>query len=497
MKISPNSAVAFAFVACAMIVTSCANDVETDMNVDPAGNAISFVPSVGGTTRATETTIKNLGDFAVIARGMHHDGVLYDNFLIGGTGGGEVAHWTSYDNDENPTEGTWKLDRSVYWPSSLNQVLFYAYTALKKGDTYTKPNVLATDDESSTPTLGFDGDNPCINGFKPLKTDVSKTKENGIWADGENQKDLLVAFTQQARATSAIEVPINFGHALTQISITAKQEGKVADDHRVVKIKGAWIVNAAGAGNLTSKYEKNQGEITKTWTPVTEKTTYGAFYTDIVELNGLEDKNLLREYSLMLIPENLTAWNCKGGSGAEGNNGGAYILLLCRVELKHKGTVHNDATETSTETKQPDLSDIAIEGGDHYHQLFPVNEEKFDGAQYGFVCVPLESDWNTNGVGKHYTYKLNICGNGTSAGKYPPTMSDDDVKKLIPTGTTVKVVGQEEPQPLIIVTDPASGKKVGDNVLDDPIQFTVKVSGWEEKGVNWTNGTANPSEDNN
>lgn len=498
MKINSNSAVAFTFVACAMVVTSCAKDVETDMNIDPTGNAISFVPSVGGTTRATETTITNLGDFAVIARGMHHDDELYENFLIGGTSGGEVAHRTSLEPETNPTKGTWKLDRSVYWPSSLNKVLFYAYTALKYGDTYTKPYVLATDDESESnkPTLGFDGNNPYIDGFKPLKADVAETKENGIWADGEKQKDLLVAFTQQQRASSAISVPLNFEHALTQISITAKQEGKAKDDHRIVKIKGAWIVNAAGEGKLTSKYDKANANITKQWEPkASAPTTYGAFYTGILELNDTEDKDLLREHSLMLVPENLTAWNCKGGSGSgvDANNGGAYILLLCRVELKHEGTVHNSETSEASGGDDTHLEDIAIEGNYHYHQLFPVNEEKFDGAQYGFACVPLSSDWNTNGIGKHYTYKLNICGNGTSAGKYPPTMSDTDVNKLVPAGATVKVVGQKDPQLLQVVTALAPGKDIGDNVLDDPIQFTVSVGDWKTENKPWTDGTATPN----
>ena len=67
MKITPYSTVAFAFVMCAMFATSCANDVETDINIDPVGNAISFSPSVGHTSRATETKIGNLGDFAVVA----------------------------------------------------------------------------------------------------------------------------------------------------------------------------------------------------------------------------------------------------------------------------------------------------------------------------------------------------------------------------------------------------------------------------------------------
>lgn len=475
MRLKPTSAVAFACAACAMIVTSCATDVATDVNIDPAGNAISFAPSVGHSTRATETTISDLGDFAVVARGMHHDGVLYDNFLIGSKTGGEIAQrngdLVTPEDPNKPIWGTWKLGRSVYWPSSLEKVLFYAYTALKSGETYT--DVFGTKEGDAKPALGFDGDDPYIDGFKPLKLGVSAGLDTkGTWADGKDQRDLLVAYTPQERSTSATNVNIEFQHALTQISITASQTNKAADDHRIVKIKGAWIVNAAESGKLKATYDKDAVTIPKSW-EVSGKTTYGSFYTDIVELNKTQD--LLREYSLMLLPENLTAWNCKGGTE---NNGGAYILLLCRVELEHAGDNHDG---------NANLDDIAIENGKHYHQLFPVNEEKFNGAEYGFVCVPLSSDWNTNGIGKHYTYNLNICGNGTGAGKYPPVLSDTDVAKLVPSGTKVAVVGNSAAQTLEVITSRPSNKNVGDNVLDEPIQFTVTVKPWETP-TDWTSG---------
>lgn len=482
MKITPNSKMAFAVVAGAMIATSCANDVETDMNVDPTGNAINFAPSVGHSTRATETNISNLGDFAVVARGMHHDGVLYDNFLIGSKTEVEIAKRNRLNDETNPTAGTWKLDRSVYWPTSMENVLFFAYTALKNGDTYTGHNVLGptyTESGQEKPSFGFDNDNPQIIGYKPQKSDLAAANGKGIWADGENQNDLLVAFTQQKREVSATDVPINFEHALTQVSITARQNGKADDDHRIVKIKGAWIVNATEGGDLTTTYtqENKVGSITKTWkTTGFAKTAFGSFYTDIINLEKDKDWDLLRQHSLMLVPEELTAWNKKDGS----DNNGAYILLLCRVELVHNGSNH-----TGT-----DIGDIAVSGNNHYHQLFPVNEENYDGAEYGFACVPLSSDWNTKGIGKRYTYNLNICGNGTGAGLYPPTMSQDDIDKLVPAGTMVSVIDKPDQQPLKVVTTRPTKKNVGDNVLDDPIQFTVTVADWTDlENKDWTDGT--------
>lgn len=458
MKINLNHAVALtvALVTGAMSFTSCTSDIEVDKNVDPAGNAISFATSVGHTTRATETKQGNLGNFAVVARGMHHDGVLYDSYLIGSSTGGDIARREGNSN-------TWKLDHNVYWPATLNKVLFYAYTALNSNDG-DKTDVLGTG-----PVLGFEGDNPYIDNFKPLK---ATAPENNLQADGKDQDDLLVAYTPQKKSHSETNVNLNFKHALTQISINAKQTGKLDNDHRIVRIKGAWIVNAAASGKLTAKSTKSM-EGTEyvytyedSWTP-TGTDTYGSVWKDVVQLDKDNSSDLLRGISLMLIPQNLTAWDWEHDK--TNSNKGAYILLLCRVELVHDGSTHPGAN----------LDDIGIEGDKHLHQLFPVNTEKYDGTQYGFACVPLSSLWNDEGIGKHYTYNLNICGNGTGAGKYPPAAEAAALASLVPADSFGISV---------VLNDPGvTGKTAGDNVLDEPIQFTVDVDPWETSG-DWTPG---------
>lgn len=471
MKITPYSTVAFAFVMCAMFATSCANDVETDINIDPVGNAISFSPSVGHTSRATETKIGNLGDFAVVARGMHHDGVLYDAYLIGSENAGEIAKRESLDSED---KGIWKLSRKVYWPSTLNKVLFFAYTALKQSDTYTDSNVLGIYADGTKPSFGFVGDMPFINSYKPLK---ATQIENNIKADGKNQRDLLVAYTQQEKKQSETNVTLNFEHALTQVSITAMQENKT--DNRIVKIKGAWIVNVAESGNLTTTETKDKTDFTitysKSWVG-SGKTAYGTVWSDEIKLDGSTAKDILRQHSLMLIPEDLKAWDFEKAWDSENDkenttDNGAYIMLLCRVELEHDGATHEGNTN---------IEDIYVDEANskHYHQLFPVNVNTFDATEYGFACVPLSSVWNTDGIGKHYTYKLNICGNGTGAGKYPPTMTSDEINALVPPELGIKVVTNN---------NKVTGKHPGDNVLDEPIQFTVTVEGWTEQ-ENWTNG---------
>lgn len=492
MKIRTKSAGALALLAVASLATSCATDVETSVNTDPEGNAIRFAASVGRSARATETKLDNLGDFAVVARGMHPDGVLYDHYIIGASGGGEIAQ-----KDEG---NTWKLDHDVYWPATLQRILFVGYTALQSGES-SVGGVL------SEASFSIADDEPEISSFKPKKADLTQGSNagTGIWADGKGQKDLVVAFNAMDRRSSTA-VDLNFRHALTQVSIQAGMKDKLDNDHRIVKVKGAWIVNAAQSGDLSAtitvdKTDETHPTTNKTSWYSTGRETYGSYYNDVIPLTKDGSNDLLRE-SLMLIPQSLNAWDYNNPSVITG----AYIMLLCRVELEHDGESHPGDSKNE---------DVAFTGSDadgtgkHYHQLFPVNTEKYDGSEYGFVCVPLSTDWgdegspvaaggstttDLKGMGKHYTYKLDICGKESGAGYYPPT---PDASKLIPTGATVTALVlqddgtyKEENVTLNPKTDRPSSKNIGDPVLDDPIKFTVTVSDWDDlsKNSDWTDG---------
>ena len=105
------------FAAMAAILASCSSENVLETNPDPTGQALSFSIAVGH-TRATETTINNLGNFAVVAKGVHPHGGVYDHFLIGDASAGE----TVYHKDDE-----WKLDRNVYWPTSIDNALFPYY----------------------------------------------------------------------------------------------------------------------------------------------------------------------------------------------------------------------------------------------------------------------------------------------------------------------------------------------------------------------------------
>ena len=108
--------VPFAAMA-AIMATSCSKEEVMDINYDPDGKAITFTAGVGH-SRAVETTINNLGDFAVYSKVVHPEGVLYDSFLIGADGenGAEIAH------KNTSSSNSWELDRTVYLPLSLSLI---------------------------------------------------------------------------------------------------------------------------------------------------------------------------------------------------------------------------------------------------------------------------------------------------------------------------------------------------------------------------------------
>lgn len=255
-----------------------------------------------------------------------------------------------------------------------------------------------------------------------------------------------------------------------------------------MKIKGAWLVNIAPKGNLSAGFNYNQEQQDATDNPswdavkiANQLESYGTFYTTNrevpVDVQGSTTAplNILGKSgrgNLMLIPQEMEQWD-----GLSTTTSGTYLLLLCRVELQHAGTV---TVEPGEPIKQP-----GDETGYHYHQLFPVMDE-FDDNAYGLSAIALPVKWE---MGKKYTYSLDMCGDNTGAGKYPPNIPEDAnelneyLNKFIPDSMRDEIT---------IVTTRPGNKNVGDYVLDEPIQFNVSVSDWDN-GEEWTNGSDTPT----
>lgn len=472
-----------------MFAASCSNEEVVEINANYKSEPIDFTPSVASPTRAVVTTLDNLGDFNVFAKGVRSDlGALYKPFMIGEPAANEsekakpaVASRISLSEGS----GTWKLSTDVYWPSDVNTALFWAFSDRKYGEGSTADGLCVT--TGSVDFLQTYG--PKIENYTPLKADLTQPLDNQStgWCDGAVQRDLVSAFTQQ---TKDPHVSLEFHHLLSQIEINAVSKHASNDDEsRRVKIKGAWLVNVVSSGSLVANYNYDKGTQEATdapvWTPSSNIEHYGSIYSSndrtvpVVVKGEPGPLNVLGNEgygNLMLIPQkNTPSWD-----GTSATTTGAYLLLLCRVDLGHKGEVAEGSAVSPTIN------------GLHYHQQFPVSDY-YDEDAYGLTAIPVPVNWE---MGKKYTYTLDICGENTGAGKYPPNVPTDPnelaayLAKFIPgtlgTDYVINATTKPNPSKTNIITTRA-GKNVGEYVLDEPIQFKITVGDWDE-GDTWTNG---------
>ncbi len=424
-------------LAALLLTTACSDDRTELINT---GHEITFHTSV---SRAANLTTANLLDFQVWA----YSGVSTTPFI-----NGEIA------SRPNTSANSFNLSYPIYWPSEFASLDFWAFAPSPKNNGYSV-------------TLNESAKTISISGFTPA---IAKTAD-GVLAT-KDQLDLIIAGRSAARSEVTNGIGLTFNHALSQIVINA-QRGTTDGDHHNVKIKGAWIVNAKGKGDLTisdviDENDKIKDNYTFDWTALTTPTVYGSEFNTAVDLTGTTAHELLSttgKTDLLLLPhnkENVSKWVPTGDNDSNNDNK-AYILILCRVEAVHSGALHNGATDASVKT----------EGDNHYHQLFPVTSAWND-AEYGYTCVPIDINWEP---GKRYEYNLTFCGPNSGAGIYPPAGSTTNTNLPTANDTDKKY----------IATIP-TGKKPGDPVLDNPISFTVTVSDWvEAKDNGWTGGNVN------
>ena len=405
----------------ALGLVSCASD---ELKEAYAGEEISFTTRV---SRSAPTTLENLDGFYVYA---HAEG--YSNLLINGM--------KAEKEDDSQYYG---LENKVTWPVDVNKIYFWTFGPLGLKN-------------FGTPEFTVTGHS--IKGIT-VKPDV----EYG----GRDHKDLVVAYSQAERQ---VQVPLTFNHAMSQIEVRIKK-GAGAEEGRVVKIKGAWIVNVHSKGDFQFSTSAANNYIS--W-DTKDLATYGRRLSASTRL-GKETHNVISNEAnggnnsgLMVLPQKFVPWTTgksanvvEDGPSANGignNTKGTYIMVLCRVETQHD----YPATESGS-VENPAIGPTD-DGKGHIHQLFPVvknNEGKlvYDDKAYGYTCVPIGGEWLP---GKKYVYTLEFCGKSSGAGVYPP----DDHPTPSDPGT---------PRP--------DDKKPGDPVLDQAISFSVTVSDWSESNV--------------
>lgn len=410
-----NTKLNFGMAMLFLAVTSCSSD---ELEMVNQGPEITFNTSV---SRATETTLSNLDEFYVYG---HAEG--YETLFINGL--------TASKGSISDGKGYYKLSEIKYWPNEIENIDFWAISGAEKKDI-----TINTSDQHIV--------------FSP-KSYIKADADNN---SGKDHKDLIVAYK---RAQSP-HVELTFHHVLSQISVKASAGDKDANDgNHIVKIKGAWLMNIEGTATVTCN--------NLSWGSFNTSTIYGHEFTEpttlIHEAKGLLDKD--KNSNLMLIPQPLKEWNLSADGTS--SNGGAYILLLCRVELKHPGAQHPTGNDNA----------VFSDSISHYHQLFPYCAT-YDQYAYGYTCVPLNKQAAEGATapewlkGKRYTYDLNICGKNSGAGIYPPVK---ELEKLVH-------VGKRGIYTYILGPNGAPDKEAGDPVLTDPIDFNVTVYDWKDDDV--------------
>lgn len=467
-------------VTAALCLASCSNDEVMERNPNPRGNAITFSAKVGRSTRATETTPGNLGNFYVFAKSVHPDNTLYDAFLIGSDG--NTPEMAERQKGSGSWTDEWTLKRDVYLPNGILNVVFWAFT-----DQQTPATGEMGSDILSSGNVSFDNNTgPKIENYESAKADLTDT-EKTTWADGSVQRDLVSAFADAKKDDGSglkNQITLDFKHMLSEISIRGAQKNLSSNDHRRVFVKGVWIVNAQRKATLSAGYDKVNTKDNPNWEFSSSSNTFtqfGTYFSSPVELwkkKGESDKDWadLTSTPLMLIPQELTKWTPSPSDEFTACKG-AYIMILCRVELEHDGDTHNGGN--------PNDQNICVKDGKHYHQQFPATNI-YDSEQYGFACLPIGTKFEK---GKRYRFNLNICGKGAGAGIYPPGYTGGDgnpipeIMALIPDSEKDKI------KIITIPTDDTDPKKPGDEVLDEAIKFTVDVEGWVDADGQWIDGT--------
>lgn len=262
-----------------MVLGACTNDEVIDVKQT---GSIDLRPLIENSTRATATTVANLGSFKVdVLKGTETYGAM------------------TVTGSDNGTK--WTTSPLTYWPSDASQQLdFYAYAP------------------TSTEGVTINGTDKKITSYTPSTTVA-------------DQKDLVIAYnTGTKTANEASGVPLLFKHALSQIEVKAK----CANANMKVEIIGVKVVSVAKDGTFTFPTATTQSGTGHElalglWnTASSQKTAYMVRNSAPVELTKTA-QSLMPSTSgtFMLIPQAITPWNKQNNA----TTAGSYISVLCRI----------------------------------------------------------------------------------------------------------------------------------------------------------------------
>ena len=256
--------------------------------VNLSNRSILFNPTVPHATssRAVETTIDNLDAFKVTA------------FLPGADNYMENVAYTKADGAWSTNEG------SFFWPTASEYLNFYAYAPAE-------PCKMATSEDADGASFSIDHQFQKLENFSPN-------------AAAAEQKDFIYAYAKGNLEENGMDgVDIKFKHALSQITIAAKNDNKAY----TVKVSGVKIGNIMSKSTFSFPSTGGDGN-DASWTQDSQTGSYTTEWeSSAVELSSdVKDFKDQGNVPFMLIPQSLTSTN-KASEGA-------YIALKVSIAMQ-------------------------------------------------------------------------------------------------------------------------------------------------------------------
>ena len=267
-------------MATAILATSCAEEQQFGGAI--SNSAIALHPTIGKVgTRATETTTANLHAFRAYSF-LTDDNV---NYMDGVTYSNSSGGW-------NTSAG------SFYWPVK-GELNFYCY---------------APETPGKTGTFAIDPSSQKLTGFAPFPTAAA-------------QQDLVYAKATgslAANATSGLDV--NFSHALSEVTIAAKNTNAAY----TVEVSGVKLGNVISEGDFTFP---SVAGADASWSLGTERSDYTTEWQNATTLSSTVSSLDASNTAFMLIPQQLAAQ----AKAIDGN----HIALKVKITMQGGQVVHD------------------------------------------------------------------------------------------------------------------------------------------------------------
>ena len=276
-------------MATALLATSCAEEQQFGGAV--SNSAIALHTTIGKVgTRATETTTANLHAFRAYSF-LTDDNV---NYMDGVT-------YSNSSGDWNTSAG------SFYWPVK-GELNFYCY---------------APETPGKTGTFAIDPSAQKLTDFAPFPTAAT-------------QQDLVYAkATGSLAANSTSGLDVNFSHALSEITIAAKNTNTAY----TVEVSGVKLGNVISEGDFTFP---SVAGADASWSIGDERSDYTTEWQNATTLSSTVSSLDASNTAFMLIPQQLAAQ----AKAVDGN----YIALKVKITMQGGLVVHDGWTYVAIPT---------------------------------------------------------------------------------------------------------------------------------------------------